>query len=102
MSKQRIGGGLSEEEMDEVIASHDWGTYRLEMKECRGGRHGQCEGWRQPTNHIDPNATECICDCHEWNEPEWEDEDEPERDDVEWDEPPSKDEDELDWADVPD
>ena len=103
--RDRIGGGLSEEEMDELIASHDWATYRLEMKECRGGRHERCEGWRQPTNHIDPNATECICDCHPWNEEEleWDDEDEidwEEDEDVEWVTFPSNEEEELAWEDV--
>lgn len=36
-------------------------AYFHPLKACRTGKHGQCEGRRQPTNHIDPRATVCRC-----------------------------------------
>lgn len=96
------GGSIDEEEMDALIAAHDWTPYRLEMKDCRDGkdRHHLCPGRRQPTNHIDPHPTVCICECHPWNveEIEWEDDEA----DVEWDELTPDDESEVAWEDVPD
>lgn len=118
----KIGNGLTEEEMAEVIESRDWPAYELTMEYCRAGkahpngRHSACPGTRQPTNHIDPHPTVCNCECHPWNEEvEWDDEPETiadlevklvreaakvaeminEDDDIAWD-----DEEEMDWEEV--
>lgn len=74
------GGGLTEEEMAELIESKTWPPYRLEMEHCRegkaspNGKHARCPGRRQPTNHIDPHPTICTCECHMGAEDvEWDD-----------------------------
>lgn len=58
------GEGLTEEEMDALIAEKEWPAYYLMMKDCRKDKCDQCPGVRQPTSHIDPHPTVCLCECH--------------------------------------
>ena len=132
--KERIGSAPSEEEMEDLIASKDWPPYYMTSLECSGrkkGRdHDDCPEVRQPTNHIDPHPTICVCECHEdpeldairlrtagevpdedveWEEDDdalWEDEvdEDVAWDEVEWadeaGEAGLRDEDALDWDEV--
>lgn len=64
---EKTGGSISEEEMEGLIAEHEWPAYYLSMKDCRPEdltKHRKCPGVRQPTSHIDPHPTICICSCH--------------------------------------